>query len=75
MEIDEQLSARGFYPSAPHDELGEHRYEGYPVQFSDARWRMVRGAPLLGGDTVEVLTELLGYSEEEVSQMMAELAI
>lgn len=75
MENDEQLSARGFYPSAPHDELGEHRYEGFPVQFSDARWRMVRGAPLLGDDTVEVLTDLLGYSEAEVSQMMAELAV
>jgi crotonobetainyl-CoA:carnitine CoA-transferase CaiB-like acyl-CoA transferase len=54
--------------------LGEHRYEGYPAQFSDARWRMVRGAPLLGGDNMEVLTEL-GYTPEEIGQMMAELAV
>ncbi len=74
MEHDEQLAARGFYPTAPHDELGEHRYEGYPAQFSDARWRMVRGAPLLGGDNMEVLSEL-GYTPEEIGQMMAELAV
>jgi len=74
MEHDEQLASRGFYPTAPHDELGEHRYEGYPAQFSDARWRMVRGAPLVGGDNMEVLTEL-GYTPEEIGQLMAELAI
>ena len=47
-ERDPQLAERGFYPTAPHEELGEHRYEGLPMQFSGARWRMDRGAPLLG---------------------------
>jgi crotonobetainyl-CoA:carnitine CoA-transferase CaiB-like acyl-CoA transferase len=75
MERDPQLRARGFYRSAPHEEVGEHRYEGLPFQFSDARWRMWRGAPLLGGNTMEVLTELLGYSPEDVAEMMAELAV
>jgi crotonobetainyl-CoA:carnitine CoA-transferase CaiB-like acyl-CoA transferase len=45
------------------------------VSFSAARWRMDRGAPLLGEDTMAVLTELLGYSHEEVAQMMSELAV
>ena len=36
---------------------------------------MVRGAPMLGEDTMEVLTELLGYTADEVGQMMAELAV
>ena len=75
MEHDEQLAARGFYPVAPHEHLGEHRYEGYPAKFSDARWRMVRGAPLLSEDTMDVLTELLGYSADEVAEMMTELAV
>ena len=74
-ERDRQLAERDFYRPAPHGELGEHRYEGYPARFSDARWRMVRGAPLLGEDTVEILTDLLGYSSEEIAEMMAELAI
>ena len=75
MGSDEQLLFRDFYPSAPHDHLGEHRYEGYPAKFSDARWKMERGAPLLGQDTFEVLTNLLGYSPEEVANMIAELAV
>ena len=75
MERDEQHAARDFYRSAPHGHLGEHRYEGYPAQFSDARWRMVRGAPMLSEDTMEVLTDLLEYSPDEVAQMMAELAV
>jgi crotonobetainyl-CoA:carnitine CoA-transferase CaiB-like acyl-CoA transferase len=74
MERDEQLAARQFYRSAPHGHLGEHRYEGYPARFSDARWRMTRGSPLLGEDTLEVLTEL-GYSAEEYAEMAAELAV
>ena len=75
MGSDEQLLFREFYPSAPHDHLGEHRYEGYPAKFSDARWKMERGAPLLGQDTFDVLTNLLGYSPEEVANMIAELAV
>ena len=75
MERDEQHASRDFYRSAPHGYLGEHRYEGYPALFSDARWRMVRGAPMLSEDTMEVLTELLDYSADEVAQMMSELAV
>ncbi len=74
-ERDPQLAARGFYPTAPHEELGEHRYEGLPMKFSGARWRMDRGAPLLGEHNHAVLTELLGYDDEEFPSMVAELAI
>ncbi len=75
MERDPQLRARGFYQTAPHPELGEHRFEGVPIRFSRARWRMDRGAPQLGGDTLQVLTDLLGYSAEEVERMQSELAV
>ena len=70
-----QLAERGYYRTASHDELGEHRFEGLPMQFSDARWRMDRGAPLLGEDNERVLTGLLGYSAEELAGLAAEAAI
>ena len=75
MERDPQLADRGYYRSAPHRELGDRRFEGLPMQFSAARWRMDRGAPLLGEDNERVLTGLLGYSAEEVARLAAEVAI
>ena len=71
MERDPQLAARGFYPTAPHPELGEHRFEGLPMRFSKARWRVDRGAPLLGEHTREVATSILGYSEAEFEALVA----
>jgi len=75
MERDPQLQARAFYRTAPHAELGEHRYEGLPMQFSRARWRIDRGAPLLGEHTYDVLTRVLGYSDAEVAALAAEAAV
>jgi crotonobetainyl-CoA:carnitine CoA-transferase CaiB-like acyl-CoA transferase len=75
MEVDPQLADRGFYPTAPHGELGEHRFEGLPITFSEARWRIDRGAPLLGEDGHRVLTEMLGYSDEDFARLLAEAAL
>ena len=75
MERDPQLAARGFYPVAPHPELGDHRFEGVPLRFSKARWRLDRGAPLLGEHTREIATGLLGYSESEYETLVAEGAV
>ena len=75
MEFDPQLAARGFYASAPHTELGVHRFEGLPMRFSDARWEIKRGAPCLGEDVMDVLTRVLGYSEAEAADLVAEAAV
>ena len=75
MERDPQLADRGFYPTAPHPELGEHRYEGVPMRFSKARWRLDRGAPLFGEHTRHVAVDLLGYSEAEFETLVAEGAV
>ncbi len=75
LEHDPQHRFRGFFPAAPHSELGEHRFEGLPMRFSDSRWEIRRGAPCLGEDTMEVLTSLLGFSSEEVVALMAEAAV
>ena len=75
MERDPQLRDRGFYRTAPHAELGVHRFEGFPARFSRGRWRLDRGAPAYGEDTFEVLRDLLGFSEEEIGRMQSELAV
>ena len=71
MERDPQLAERGFYPTAPHPELGDHRFEGFPVRFSGARWRLDRGAPLLGEHTRHVATDILGYSHAGYEALVA----
>ena len=75
MEKDPQLRDRGFYQTAPHTELGLHRFEGFPAHFSQARWRLDRGAPTYGEDTVTVLRDMLGFSEAEIKRMQSELAV
>ena len=75
LEYDPQLAVREFYRVAPHPELGEHRYEGLPMRFSNARWEIERGAPLLGEDTLRLLGDLLGYDQGQVSRLVEEGAV
>ena len=45
------------------------------MQFSDARWRVDRSAPLVGQHNAEILRDLLGFSDEEIATMVEEAAI
>ncbi|MPZ99115.1 MAG: CoA transferase [Dehalococcoidia bacterium] len=74
MEADPQLEARRFYAHAGHPELGEHRFDGLPFRFSRSRWGVDRGAPLLGEHTHDLLVQL-GFSDGEIGQLTAELAV
>lgn len=74
-EHDEQLAARNFYRIAAAAEIPEHRHEGLPMLCSRTRWDVHRGAPSLGEHTAEILTELLGYTIDEVDQLRAEAAV
>lgn len=74
MERDPQLTARGFYPTAPHAELGDHRYEGLPFQLTRFGWDVRSGSPLFGEHTDEVLAEI-GCSDEQVAVLHEELAV
>ncbi len=75
MELDPQHKFRGFYPKAPHSEIGEWRFEGVPFQMSRARWQMLLASPCLGEHTIDVLTRILGLSEAEVAELVAEAAV
>ena len=75
LEHDPQHAFRGFYPTAEHPELGSHRFEGFPARFSNARWQVRKASPRLGEDTLDVLTRLLGYTEDEVAALIAEAAV
>ena len=69
---DEHLRARGFWSYLDHPVVGSTLYNRAPIRFSKTPIEMVSAAPLLGQHTTEVLTGLLGYSEDEVKQLSAE---
>jgi len=65
---DPHLTARGFFPDAPHEKLGPVRMVGSPMRLSETPVRMARAGPLLGQHSAQVLSEL-GYSQEEIRRL------
>ena len=63
---DRQLRARGYFIELDHPETGPREYPGAQFKMSETP-ASIRRAPLLGEHTMEVLTEQLGYTPEDVS--------
>lgn len=75
LQQDPQLAHRGFYRAFDHPEMGRIPYSGHQFRISGYDNGPRGPAPLLGGESFEVLTEWLGYSPEEVAELMAGGAI
>lgn len=71
-ETDPQIAHRGVFFELDHPVIGEARFEGTPIQFSETVQENWRSAPLLGEDTEYVSRELLGMSEDEYQQLIEE---
>lgn len=63
---DEHLNRRGYWTRLDHPEAGKTLYNRAPLLMSETPLRMHSPAPLLGQHTYQVLTSMLGYTEEEV---------
>lgn len=63
---------QGLWPTVTHSAMGEVVVDGQPVKFSATPWRSQQGAPCLSEHTRDVLTRLLGYSDEEVTVLYEE---
>jgi crotonobetainyl-CoA:carnitine CoA-transferase CaiB-like acyl-CoA transferase len=50
--------------------MGETVYEGSAVELSRSPNSATKAAPCLGEDTREVLTTCLGYTDEEVDDLL-----
>jgi CoA:oxalate CoA-transferase len=69
---DPQVLSRGMVRDQAHPLLGPLRYLGNPIKTDDdVAADGGRPAPLLGQDTADVLTGLLGYSPAEVQRLAA----
>lgn len=72
---DEQLAAREWTVAREHAVLGEHITDGLPVHFSRTPGTRERPGPLLGEANEYVYGELLGYSTEEITELMIDGAL
>lgn len=69
---DPHLKARNFFIQAEHPVLGKTTSDNTPIRLSRTPARLRRAAPLLGQDNHYVYKELLGVSEQELSQYIEE---
>jgi len=69
--LDEQLAARGYLVDIEHPTLGRTAVEGSRFILSRTPAVPPRPAPTVGGDNEHVLQDILGYSEEKISELVA----
>ena len=70
-----QVLAREMLVQLNHPVAGKMTVPGIPVKLSDTPGALRTAAPTLGQHTEEVLSELLGYTAEQIAQLRTEGAI
>ena len=69
LATDSHLCERGFLIELEHPEVGRRIHAGIPWRMSATPCHVRKPAPLLGADTEAVLSILLGYSPERISEL------
>jgi len=67
---DPHLNARSYFWDAPHPKLGPVRQLGSPMRFSQTPVRREKAGPLLGEDSIALLSEL-GYKPAQIETMLS----
>ena len=68
---DRQLAARKFFIELEHKGFGRSTFDGAVTIFSDMPAKPRHAGPLIGEHTFEVLRDVLGYTEDEISDIAA----
>ena len=66
---------RGHFWETDHPVIGPLTYDGPAYLLSETRAGPNKPAPLLGQHTEQVFRELLGYSEEELAELVVSGAL
>lgn len=67
---DPQLAHRGHFVRLPHQEGGTTTIEGSRIHLSRTPARMDTSAPTFSRDMMVILTELLGYDDEKLGELL-----
>ena len=71
LDNDPQLKHQSFFHKLDHPGLGDFSYSGMPAQLSKTPYEVKR-APFLGEHTEYICTQVLGFSDEEFVQLVAD---
>jgi len=72
---DPHIHARGMIVEVEHPQAGKHKLIGTPMKFSRTPCMIDRGAPELGVDTKNILSNRLGLSDDEIETLRKSEAI
>jgi crotonobetainyl-CoA:carnitine CoA-transferase CaiB-like acyl-CoA transferase len=75
LQTDPQLRHRRFHRFFDHAEMGRVPYSGHAFRISGYDNGPRFAAPLLGGETFEVLSEELGFEADRIAELMASGAL
>jgi crotonobetainyl-CoA:carnitine CoA-transferase CaiB-like acyl-CoA transferase len=70
-----QFVARGFYEEVDHASLGRYPAPGFPFRFATVDHWLHTAAPRFGEHNHDVLTRILGRSDDEVARLEADEVI
>jgi benzylsuccinate CoA-transferase BbsF subunit len=74
-EEDPHLKARNYFVYKEHPEVGTMQHCGMPWKLSRTETAVRSAAPCIGQHTEEVLTQVLGYSADDVAKLRAQGAL
>jgi len=66
---DPHLAAREMFVEVEHPLAGTVKVPNFPVKFSETPGQIKTAAPVLGANSKEILTKLLGLSEEKIEEL------
>lgn len=69
LAYDEQMAANGYVVDWDHPVLGKIKFPGFPIQFSETPPSLNAPAPELGQHTEEILTQVCGYSWDDITEL------
>ncbi len=71
LHADPQLAQRSFFQKFDHPRVGPAHYDGQVTLFSETPARIRHAGPAVGQHSFEVLRDILGYSEDEITELAA----
>jgi len=69
---DPQLGSRNHFVYLDHSFIGRHAYHAPAYRLSKTPHRLWKAGPCLGEDNLHVYKEILGLTEDEISDLIAE---